>query len=224
MNDPLDKYPALKARSERIGPNRRRRPKKPKKTIMEIFEEAFAVIIDHEGGFVDNPIDHGGPTNWGITYKTLKAWKGDLPVKYEDIENLTLQDAKLIYRDLFWFPNKLHKIIKPVVSTILFDQIINVGANRAITRMQLCLKEVFECKLSVDGVMGQETLDAINTLRREDTSLCLEFFKRTQAHYAKLVIGDPTQRTFLLGWLARTHSLLDYVLSMSKMRISVGEH
>ena len=38
---------------------------------------ADQIIEDHsakEGGYVDHPSDKGGPTRWGITQTTARAW------------------------------------------------------------------------------------------------------------------------------------------------------
>ena len=32
-------------------------------------------LIVAEGGYVDHPADRGGPTKYGITRKTLAAWR-----------------------------------------------------------------------------------------------------------------------------------------------------
>ena len=34
---------------------------------MSDFDKAFELLIGNEGGYVNNPKDPGGETNWGIT-------------------------------------------------------------------------------------------------------------------------------------------------------------
>ena len=36
------------------------------------FTAAVARVLEHEGGFVDDPVDPGGATNWGISLRYLK--------------------------------------------------------------------------------------------------------------------------------------------------------
>ncbi len=35
--------------------------------VRTTFEEIIEVVLAHEGGFVDDPDDKGGATNWGVT-------------------------------------------------------------------------------------------------------------------------------------------------------------
>ena len=37
------------------------------------FDAAFELLMENEGGFVDDPDDPGGRTNWGITEGFLRA-------------------------------------------------------------------------------------------------------------------------------------------------------
>ena len=39
------------------------------------FDACLPIILQSEGGFVDNPADPGGATNLGITIGTLSAWR-----------------------------------------------------------------------------------------------------------------------------------------------------
>jgi lysozyme family protein len=53
-------------------------------------------ILASEGGYVDHKDDPGGATNMGITFNTLKAWRGK-PVTKQDVRNLTKKEALDIY-------------------------------------------------------------------------------------------------------------------------------
>jgi lysozyme family protein len=62
---------------------------------MSEFQTAVNLVLIHEGGYVNNPSDPGGETNWGIA----KRWHVDL-----DIKNLTKQQASDIYQKEYWKP------------------------------------------------------------------------------------------------------------------------
>ena len=52
------------------------------------FREAIEVILKHEGGYVNDPVDPGGETNMGISKRAYP----DL-----DIKGLTKQSVREIY-------------------------------------------------------------------------------------------------------------------------------
>ena len=57
------------------------------------FEDIIKVVLHHEGGYVNDPKDPGGETNFGIA----KRSHPDV-----DIKNLTKGDATKIYKGLCW--------------------------------------------------------------------------------------------------------------------------
>ena len=60
------------------------------------FDEVFERTIGHEGGYVNNPKDPGGETNWGITIKTARenGYTGSM-------KSMSRLQAKEIYRVAF---------------------------------------------------------------------------------------------------------------------------
>ena len=66
-------------------------------------------IIKREGGFVDHPSDRGGPTKFGITLRTLRAWRGQ-PVTREDVRTLTKAEARQIYAERYIQSPKIDQI------------------------------------------------------------------------------------------------------------------
>ena len=53
------------------------------------FDEIIEQVLEHEGGYVNDPKDLGGETKYGIT----KRFYPDV-----DIKNLTIDGAKEIYK------------------------------------------------------------------------------------------------------------------------------
>jgi lysozyme family protein len=62
------------------------------------FDEIIELTLEHEGGYVHDPKDLGGETNFGIA----KRFYPDV-----DIKNLTKEGAKDIYRKDYWDKNKV---------------------------------------------------------------------------------------------------------------------
>ena len=43
------------------------------------FDKCLAMLLEHEGGYVNDPMDNGGMTNLGVTRRVYEDWM-DRPV------------------------------------------------------------------------------------------------------------------------------------------------
>ena len=120
-----------------------------------VWEQAVSFILEQEGGYVNNPNDPGKATKYGISKKEYP----DL-----DIENITLEQAKKIYKRDYWDRCKC-SFIPDSLSIALFDFAVNSGTKKAITYLQKALE------VPADGVIGNQTISACN---REPTKKVLE--------------------------------------------------
>ena len=66
------------------------------------FDACMPFIFKAEGGYSDNPADPGGPTNFGITLATLRAYEGNPNLTADNVKKLTPAVAKEIYRTAYW--------------------------------------------------------------------------------------------------------------------------
>lgn len=112
------------------------------------FEEAFARVIDHEGGYVNDPRDRGGETKFGISKRAYPQ---------EDIAALTLERAREIYRRDYWGPAGCH-VVPPAISFDLFDMAVHSGVLAAVRALQSALG------VTIDGVLGPRTLQAAQSM------------------------------------------------------------
>lgn len=175
---------------------------------MTNFELALAHVLRAEGGFVDLKNDRGGATNFGITRVTLETWRG-LPVTAADVKALTIEEAGMIYRKLYWDHYGLDAIKEPRIALAVFDQIVNRRATEVVRGIQVRLGAAFGRQLAIDGVLGPKTLDALNSVRAD--KLMTEIVISAQSAYLEIVERRPDQVEFLPGWLARTWKLLRLV-------------
>ena len=120
------------------------------------FDEIIERVLEHEGGYVDDPNDLGGETNFGIT----KRFYPDV-----DIKNLTKEDAKQIYYDDYWLKNKVNKM-PPELKYIYFDMCINMGKRTAIRILQGASIGMGK-DIALDGGLGANTFKAIQDLEVE---------------------------------------------------------
>lgn len=162
------------------------------------FDKSFQHVIGHEGGYVNNPNDRGGETKYGIT----KKYYPNL-----DIKNLTLDDAKKIYKENYWDKLKLDQINDERVQLELFDTAVNQGTGVAGKYLQeglnLLNRNQKDYKnINVDGAVGPGTIAAFNSCKRRDN--LYKILNCLQAErYMDICRRDEGQEEFMNGWLNR---------------------
>lgn len=174
------------------------------KTPQQLIEE----LIGREGGYVNNPNDRGGPTNWGITEQTARAFG-----YHGDMRDLKRESAISIYLERYWRQTNLYKIgaIYPTLAAELFDTAVNMGPKTAGEFLQRSLNVLNRGvtdypNISVDGAIGNMTLAALSTYRAKRGAtgelVMLRAVDGLQiAKYIAIAEANPSQETFVFGWL-----------------------
>jgi lysozyme family protein len=154
--------------------------------MLKTFEEIIEVVLEHEGGYVNDPKDPGGETNFGIA----KRSNPDV-----DIKNLTKAEATLIYKTEYWDKNKVESLPEELWH-IYFDCCVNMGKSRAVKILQQAANGK-GAGLKVDGGLGPMTIGALKGVELE----------RVRAYrikyYADLVTRKPDLEKFYFGWFRR---------------------
>lgn len=168
---------------------------------VETFDRVMPDVFAHEGGYVDHPKDPGGATKYGITHKTLSAWRGKTATK-ADVKALTKQEATAIYRAQYWRPIRGDDL-PAGVDYALFDFAINSGPARAVKTLQRIVG------VPADGIMGAITLDAVSKRSPADliNALC-----DARLAFLKGLKGWPT---FGKGWGRRVAEVRAKALSLA---------
>ena len=150
------------------------------------FDEIIEVVLHHEGGYVNDPDDPGGETNFGIA----KRSHPDV-----DIANLTKDGAKEIYKEHYWDKNKVESLSEEL-RHIYFDMCVNQGRGRAVKILQRAANAK-GADLKVDGGMGPKTIAGLKGVELD----------RVRAYrvkyYADLVTRKPDLEKFYFGWFRR---------------------
>lgn len=111
------------------------------------FAQAVERCLKHEGGYVNDPNDPGGETNWGISKRSYPEL---------NIKELTRDEAIAIYRRDFW--NRVRGDTLPDgVAYQLFDFAINSGIEVAVRALQ---KAVGAADDGIWGPYSQRLADA----------------------------------------------------------------
>ena len=150
-------------------------------------------ILSREGGWVDNPADHGGPTNLGITLSTLRTMRPGATV--DDLKSLTKQEAGAIYESEYIIAPGFNVIDHEGLRGMCADAAVNHGPQRATILLQRALA------VTPDGVFGNATRAALATAFPR--LVLAKMVRERMRFYARIVKGDVAQVQFLEGWLNR---------------------
>ena len=83
--------------------------------MRDTFDTAVTAVLSYEGGYVNDPNDPGGETNWGISKRAYPNL---------DIRNLTRDRAIQIYRRDYWDSLGCDQF-PPAIVIALFDSAVN---------------------------------------------------------------------------------------------------
>jgi len=165
-----------------------------------VFGRAFLATVEWEGGYVNDPDDAGGETRYGISKRQYPD---------EDIQGLTLERARELYKRDYWDALGLDKLNSQPCAEKVFDMAVNMGMGVATRCLQrACNYLISRSKeVKVDGKLGKRTRSAANWITRNSTGgrrLLLALRGYHFGHYGWLVEGPDTRyEKFAAGWLER---------------------
>ena len=164
------------------------------------FDQAFERLIGHEGKFTNDRQDRGNWTTGVIGKGELKGTKyGISAMTYPDldIKNLTLLQAKQIYKRDWWDKINADQI-NPALVFQVWDFAINAGMGTAKRKLQLAVGVLD------DGIIGNLTIQAINKAELND--ILLKFNAERLKYYTSL----STWPRYGKGWTLRVAGQLHY--------------
>ena len=154
--------------------------------MLTLFDDIIEVVLHHEGGYVNDPDDPGGETNFGIANRSHPD---------VDIKSLTKDGAKEIYYQDYWIKNRVTQMPEDL-KHIYFDMCVNQGRGRAVKILQRAANAK-GADLKVDGGLGPKTIRALKGVELD----------RVRAYrikyYADLVTRKPDLEKFYFGWFRR---------------------
>lgn len=173
------------------------------------FDVAFEILLEFEGEYTNNLNDPGGITKYGISKKSYPQL---------DIENLTKEDAQKIYYRDFWIPLKCNDIPSGI-NIALFDTAVNIGLKNAVKLFQITInyirKENNKKEISVDGIIGNQTLGALEEVLKTHTivSIISIFLMKRIEYYVNIISKNKKLKEFLFGWIKRTIVLYNKIIN-----------
>jgi lysozyme family protein len=168
-------------------------------------DEVIDIVLQFEGGFVNNPNDHGGPTNFGITAADLGRFlKQTTPATEDQVRKMTAEQARAIYRKWYIDEPGFSDVTSSALKLVLIDSSVLFGVGRATRWLQQALN------MTVDGDFGDKTKEALDAVQ-DQTKLARKVLGLRLQAIANIVSKDTSQLVFLRGWINRAVTLLQNV-------------
>jgi lysozyme family protein len=125
------------------------------------FRRCVDIVLAQQGGFLDNPKDPDGATQFGIALGVLKDWRQKPNLTADDLRKLERDEACEIYRTRYW--NVLRCDDLPTgVDLVVFDFGVDAGTARSAKMLQQVVGA------APDGSIGDATVAATKAMRATD--------------------------------------------------------
>ena len=175
-------------------------------TSDDVFNKIFEYILSVEGGYSNDKADKGGKTKYGIIEVEARkyGYKGDM-------KDLSKEIAEDIYKNKYYLSNNLDKIKDKRVALSIADWTINSG-NWGTKKAQQTVNILKGDVLVVDGVLGEKSIQAINSINPE--MFLTQYHELQRKFYKAIVDNNPSQSVFLKGWLNRVTRKEEYIKNM----------
>lgn len=115
------------------------------------FDRCLTFVLQHEGGYVNDPKDPGGETNMGISRKSYPS---------ENIKDMTRARAAQIYKRDYWDAVRGDEL-PTGLDLVAFDAAVNSGVSRGAKWLQEAVGA------PADGKVGPHTLAAAHAAHPE---------------------------------------------------------
>jgi lysozyme family protein len=183
------------------------------KTVRDIAKG----IVLREGGFVNDPDDLGGATNFGVTIHTMRRLgldlDGDGDVNIEDVKALQRDQAVDLFIEHYFVAPGL-VALPELLQASVFDMYVNAGSS-AVKILQRLLRDMGYV-LTVDGIVGPQTLAAAHDAAlRAPQSLIDAYGIARRNYYFRIADRRIESRKFARtraggkgGWIRRAEEFI----------------
>lgn len=169
------------------------------------FSNCLAIILHHEGGYVNNPNDPGGMTNLGVTRRTWEEWTRK-PADERVMRALTQPQVAPLYNARYWDLVKGDNL-PAGIALCVFDFAVNAGPTRAARFLQALVGA------DADGKIGPATLAAVQSFvaAKGIAALIQRYQGARRGYYLSLQTFDVFGR----GWFRRVDEIEAAALRMA---------
>ncbi|MET4101323.1 lysozyme family protein [Roseovarius sp. MBR-78] len=182
-------------------------------SVRQIAEE----IVAREGGFVNDPDDPGGATNFGVTIHTMRRLGLDLDrdggIDAGDVRALSRAQAVDIFIEHYYRRPGIDRLPEALRASV-FDMQVNAGAN-AVRILQVLLREMAHA-VDTDGVIGPQTVAAAQAAAEAAPDHIADAYGIARRnYYLRLADARPASRKFARtraggkgGWVRRAEAFI----------------
>lgn len=190
------------------------------KSVQHIAEE----IVAREGGYVNDPDDPGGATNYGVTIHTMRRLGLDLDrdgdVDAADVRSLSREQAVGIFIQ-HYFEKPRIDLLPTDLQASVFDMYVNAGGN-AVKILQRILAGFGE-DVTVDGALGPKTAAAVDrAFKKAGPYLVDAYGIARRNYYFRLADRRSSSRKYARtraggkgGWIKRAEEFITPRFHMS---------
>ena len=151
---------------------------------MQSVRQIAQDIVIREGGYVNDPDDPGGATNFGVTIHTMRRLGLDLDhdgiITPADVRRLTRDQAVGIFLEHYYKRPLIAELPEPLQATV-FDMYVNAGGN-AVKILQRLLVEMGQ-SVSVDGALGPQSIQAVRRAYRASPDYFVDAYGIARRNY-----------------------------------------
>lgn len=162
-------------------------------------------ILAVEGGYVNDPGDSGGETNFGITVAVARQY--GYSGRMRDMPRGLAFD---IYSALYWDKVKADGLL--ALSAAVCEEVVDTGVNMGTGRAGKFLQRALNVlnkqgslyrDLTVDGAVGPATINALRAYldSRDEQTLVKALNCLQGAYYITLAERREKDESFVYGWL-----------------------
>lgn len=189
-------------------------------SVQQIAEE----IVAREGGYVNDPDDPGGATNYGVTIHTMRRLRLDLDhdgdVDAQDVRKLTRAQAVEIFIRHYFEKPRIN-LLPVELQASVFDMYVNAGGN-AVKILQRLLSDFGE-PVAVDGALGPKTAEAVHrAFKKADGHFVDAYGIARRNYYFRLADRRRASRKYARtraggkgGWIKRAEEFISPRFHMS---------
>ena len=175
---------------------------------MTEFERALQFVLKREGGYVDNPADTGGATNFGVIQRTYDQWRESRLEPPRPVKLIEQGEVAAIYEEDYWLRGECNLLLWPL-NLAHFDSYVQHRPKQSREMLQKAINHRAGTKLTVDAMIGPKTVAA--SKRQDPVELARSLILERSWFYMGIVIRNRTQLEFLKGWRVRMKKLLQAV-------------